>query len=123
MRVKNYKDLYNATYEDYQQGEVLMIKVPNSNPNGVTQGIHPAVVISNNTANKLAPCLTVALVTSKIKRLDLASHMEVMLEKASMIMLEQTVTISKEDILERVAILNKPKMVELKKCMRFFFGL
>lgn len=123
MKVKNYKDLYNACYADYKQGEIVVVKVPETNPSGVTQGMHPAVIISNDTANQCAPCVTVAIITSKVKRLDLRSHMEVMLAKASMIMVEQTVTISKQDIVERVAVLNRPKMAELKKCIKYFFGL
>lgn len=123
MKVKSYRDLYNATYEDYQQGEIVMLRVPIANPNGVTQGIHPGVIISNDMANKCAPCVTVALITSKVKRLDMCSHMEVLLERSSMVMIEQTVTISKEDILERVAILNRAKMQELKRCMKLFFAL
>lgn len=123
MKITNTQDIYRKRYEYYKQGEILMITVPANNPNGCTQGIHPAVIISNDMASKFAPCITVALITSKVKRLDIPYHMEVMLEKESMIMLEQTYTISKEDILQRVGHLKGNKLSELKQCIRKFFNI
>lgn len=123
MKVSNLKDIYKKKYEYYKQGEILMINVPKGNANGCTQGVHPAVIISNDMASKFAPCITVAIITSKIKRLDLPYHMEVMLEKPSLIMIEQTITISKEDVLQRVGHLKDNKLAELKQCMRNFFNI
>lgn len=123
MKVTNMKDIYRKRYEYYKQGEILMINVPTNNPNGCTQGIHPAVIISNDMASKFAPCITVALITSKVKRLDIPYHMKVMLEKESMVMLEQTFTISKEDILQRVGHLKDNKLDELKRCIKIFFNI
>lgn len=123
MKVTNLQDIYKMKYEYYKQGEILMINVPTNNPNGCTQGIHPAVIISNDRISKFAPCLTVALITSKVKRLDLTFHMQVMLEKASMIMCEQTFTISKEDVLQRVGHLKDNKLSELKQCLRNIYDI
>lgn len=123
MKVIDMRDTIQKRYEYYRQGEIVMVNVPVNNLNGCTQGIHPAVIITNDKASKFAPCVTVALITSKIKRLDLNYHMKVMLAKESMILCEQTITISKEDILERVCHLKSNKLDELKQCLRNLFEI
>lgn len=123
MKVQDYKDLIVALKKDYTQGEVVMVRVPKGNAHGCTQGVHPAVIVSNTVSSKHAPCVTVALITSKIKKIELPCHMLVKLEKPSMVMCEQMITISKEDIIERVAVLNGAKKAELKKCLRSFLAL
>ncbi|WP_049817017.1 type II toxin-antitoxin system PemK/MazF family toxin [Paenibacillus peoriae] len=73
-----------------------------SNKGSVQSGERPCVVIGNNIGNKYSPVVIVAPVTSKVKK-DMPTHVKVSgndtgLYSDSIILLEQIITISKDQL-------------------------
>ena len=65
-------ELKDGTLE-LTRGTVVYVR--NENASGhVVNGIHPAVVIQNDIGNKYSPTVIVAFLTSKVKRLDMKTH-------------------------------------------------
>lgn len=89
-------------------------------------GDRPAVVIQNDTGNKHAPTVIVAPITSKNKKLDIPTHVQVttkQLEKNSMVLLEQIKTVDKSRISSRIGALSDEEMKRVDKALRISLGI
>lgn len=75
----------------------------------------PVLVIQNKIANKFSPTVTVATITSQISKAKLPSHVELSaekygLEKDSVILLENVITIDKKKLLNKLTTLDSVTM-------------
>lgn len=81
-----------------ERGSVYMVDLGFSNLDCEQNGIRPALIISNNTGNEKSSILTVAVITSKVKR-NLPCHVNLSINDGmrhnSTICLEQMRTITK----------------------------
>ena len=89
--------------EEIRQGQIYYVDFPVS-VGSVQAGIRPAVVTSSNRRNKTSPTVIVAIITSKLKRLDLGEHVLLPrmkgLPRDSMVEAEQRFTVDKEQLIE-----------------------
>lgn len=90
-------------------------------------GVRPILVIQNNVGNKYAPTVIVAAITSQINKARIPTHIELSatdysLPKDSVVLLEQIRTIDKTRLMQRLAILDYPKMQEINRAMLISLG-
>ena len=89
--------------DEIRQGQIYYVDFPVS-VGSVQAGIRPAVVTSSNYRNKTSPTVIVAIITSKLKRLDLSEHVLLPrikgLPKDSMVEAEQRFTVDKKQLIE-----------------------
>lgn len=95
----------------------------------VERGIRPVIVIQTNKLNYSSPTVTVATITSVLKKQDMACHIligkECGLEKDSMILLEQIRTIDKsEELLRYVGrVTDEDTIQKIRDGLRYQFSL
>ena len=106
-----------------KRGDIIM--VDNSSykePHGsLIYGIHPAIVIQNNSGNKYSNNLIVVFASSKLKRLDLPTHVLLQwyegLKKPTVVQAEQIATISKDDVMSIVDHLREEDMNRVEQAI------
>lgn len=115
--------------ETIKRGDIIM--VDNSSykePHGsLIYGIHPAIVIQNDSGNKYSNNLIVVFASSKLKRLDLPTHVLLQwysgLKKPSVVQAEQIATISKDDVMSVVDHLREEDMKRVEQAIINSLGL
>ena len=93
-------------------------------------GFRPAIVVSNDTANRYAPIVTVVPLTSKVKKKHFQpTHVLIGkqaasgLSRESMALAEQVVTIDKEKLVEYTGrILDPETMEQLTRALQIQIG-
>ena len=77
-------------------------------------GVRPIVILQNNTANRFCPTLTVAPLTTKLKKIRQLSHVLVLrgngLESDSMVLLEQIRSIDRTRLIQPLGQLTAVDM-------------
>ncbi len=86
-------------------------------------GIRPVLVIQNDIGNKFSPTVIVAVITSKLNKSKLPTHVEVNLYKPSLILLEQIKTLDKLRLKEYVCTLSPAEMDEVDKALKISLEL
>lgn len=61
----------------YQRGDVVLIAMPIIENSSVQGGYRPWVIVQNDNGNRHSPTTIVIPLTTKIKRLDLPTHVKV----------------------------------------------
>lgn len=103
------------------KGQVIMVELTSTEAN-VQRGLRPVIVIQNNIGNKFSPTLIVAPLTSRIKR-DMVTHAKLYptiengLSVASVALLEQIQTISKDSVKRVLGVLNDVEMKLINKAI------
>ena len=111
-----------------KRGDVFWVDFPNSEVMGSEQaGLRPVVVISNDTGNHFSPNVIVALLTTKMRKGRIPTHVELSvkdgLPKDSIVLCEQLRTISKERLGEKICNLRANKMEEVDVAIKVSLGL
>lgn len=95
--------MYKKKPYEVRQGEIYFVDFPET-AGSVQNGRRPVVITQNNRLNKNSTTYVCALITSKLKRLDLPEHVLLPkikgLPKRSMVMTEQRETIDREQLME-----------------------
>lgn len=90
-------------------------------------GFRPVLILQNDCGNKYSSTTIVAMITSKMSKANMPTHVEVGVhdgfEKQSMIMLEQIRTIDKARLKQQVTCLKQGKMKAVERAMRISLGL
>ncbi|PDY83682.1 hypothetical protein CON06_08025 [Bacillus cereus] len=91
-------------------------------------GIRPVVVIQNGIANRFAPTVTVAPITSQIQKAKLPTHVEVDakrngMQRDAVILLEQIRTIDKERLKDKITRLDDNIMEKVDDALLIQLGL
>ena len=106
-----------------KRGDIIMVdnssyKEPHGN---LIYGVHPAIVIQNNSGNKYSNNLIVVFASSKLKRLDLPTHVLLQwyegLKKPTVVQAEQIATISKDDVMSIVDHLREEDMKRVEQAI------
>ena len=84
----------------------------------IQHGYRPVVIVQNNIGNKFSPTTIVVPVTTKKKNKNyMPTHIKVNrlkeLNKDSVVLCEQILTINQKDLEKYVGTLNRRKMIEL----------
>ena len=89
-------------------------------------GIRPVLIIQNDTGNKYSPTVIAAAITSKEKRSDLPTHVnlgtEFGLREPSIVMLEQIRTIDKTRLARYVGRVDVKTMRLVEKAVNISLG-
>lgn len=89
-------------------------------------GPRPAVVVQNDMGNKHAPTVIIAPVTSKNKKSNLPTHVKLtshILERNSMVLLEQLKTVDKSRINSYIGTLSDEEMKMIDKALRISLAI
>lgn len=90
-------------------------------------GTRPVLIIQNNTGNANSPTVVVAILTSKIKKMHLPTHVYLGvrfgLTEESIVMLEQIVTIDRKRLKGYVGTLDAASINKVEDAMRISLGL
>ncbi len=104
-----------------KRGDIILIALKSGAANEQS-GLRPAVIISNDLGNTFSPVVTVAPLTSKVKK-QLPTHVTILSDESngllqdSTVLCEQVLTISKQRILKHIGTLTKSTMQEINKCL------
>lgn len=97
--------------DEIRQGQIYYVDFPVT-IGSVQAGRRPVLVTSSNKRNKTSPTVVVAIITSKIKRLDLDEHVRLPRIKGlpleSMVAVEQRFTVDKEQLVHYRGKLDWP---------------
>lgn len=90
-------------------------------------GTRPVLIIQNNTGNANSPTVVVAILTSKVKKMHLPTHVylgaKFGLTEESIVMLEQIVTIDRKRLKGYVGTLDAASVNKVEGAMRISLGL
>ena len=89
-------------------------------------GIRPVLIIQNDMGNKHAPTVIIAPVTSKNKKSNLPTHVKLtshILERNSMVLLEQLKTVDKSRIDSYIGTLSDEEMKMIDKALRISLAI
>ena len=111
-----------------KRGELRIRNLGDSVKGSVQSGIRPALIISNNTGNKYGPVVIVAPIASRTAtKKFLPTHIVLTtnmgMEKESLVLLEQIVTIDKKDIGRKIAKLSPRLMAVVDKKINVSLGI
>ena len=116
---------------DLQRYDVIKAKIKYQGEGSVQAKERPYVIVSNPIGTKHATIITVMPLTSKIKKMNMPVHCCISADKNnglteySMVLGEQIITISKDEVIERLGSVtnqNEKRMID-KACFNgLFFG-
>ncbi|MGM9979303.1 MAG: type II toxin-antitoxin system PemK/MazF family toxin [Clostridium sp.] len=91
-------------------------------------GIRPVVILQNDVGNRFSQTTIVAMVTSKITKANMPTHISIDAEqyglnKKSTILIEQIRTIDKRRIKEKLCKLNQEDIKKIDKAILISFGI
>lgn len=112
---------------EIKRGMVFYVDLGHENKEGSEQkGTRPCVVVQNDIGNKYSSTVIISLVTSKLNKKKLPTHVmlnEEFLPMNSMIMTEQTVTVDKSRLRDYFGMVNNETQSNIDKAMAISFGL
>ncbi|MCD7752245.1 MAG: type II toxin-antitoxin system PemK/MazF family toxin [Lachnospiraceae bacterium] len=101
------------------RGDIYYVDFGSDTSSCVQSGTRPAVVVSNNTANRYSPVITVLPLTAKThKRRNFPTHVYLPqnagfgLSKNSMALAEQIISIDKSKLINKVGEIHDAKTLE-----------
>lgn len=98
--------------------------VENSSRQG---GVRPCIVLSNNLACKYSPVILVSPITSKLSKKRLPTHVmigqESGLNKDSVVLLEQVITVDKEKVGDYIGTVPRNKIYEIDRALMISGGI
>lgn len=116
-----------------KRGMVFLLDMTGMGAMGSEQGesvngskLRPCVVIQNNIGNKFSPTVVVALITSKMTKANIPTHVkldkEMGLDANSIVMLEQIKTVDKQRLVKFCCKLDREKISEIDRAMNISLG-
>lgn len=110
----------------YQRGDVVIIDVPMFTNSHIQAGKRPWVVVQNNVGNQFSSTSIVVPLTTKIKRLELPTHVAVTWGslQPSMVECEQVRVVDVSDDWEYICTLPPEIMRHVDTALKnaFFYG-
>ena len=109
------------------QYDICFAHLPLREGSHIQGGCRPAIVVSNNMANKYSPVITIVPLTSKFRKRPLPTHVTLFadgLTTASTALCEQLMTIDKSQIIRRVGTVSAPEdRAALNRALAVQFGM
>lgn len=117
----------------FKRGMVFLADFSGEGAVGSEQGTHangsnltPVIIVQNDIGNKFSPTVIVSIITSKLNKSKMPTHvdlhMEMGLERNSVVLCEQVKTISKLRLKKFCCKVNKDKMIEIDRAMKISLG-
>lgn len=112
---------------DVRNGDIFMAALPDDMEGSLQSGTRPVVIVSNDMANKHSPVLTILPITSRMTKKNLPTHVPVEecgLEKKSLVLAEQIMSINRKDLLKKMgSITNTIYERRVKRAMEIQLSL
>ncbi|MDR0975763.1 MAG: type II toxin-antitoxin system PemK/MazF family toxin [Christensenellaceae bacterium] len=109
---------------DVFRGEIWFADLGENNVGSEQNGVRPVLIIQNDIGNLHSPTTIACLITSKIYKATLPTHVYIeCLEKPSLILCEQIRTIDKSRLLDKVLTLTRPAMRKVERAILVSLGL
>lgn len=109
----------------YQRGDVVLINLPIPMEGHIQGGSRPCVIVQNNVGNEFSPTTIVCPLTTKLKRLELPTHVAITWEplQPSMIECEQVRVIDVQPDWKYLCTLPSETMSHVDTALRnaFFY--
>lgn len=124
--------MYNVNRMEIKRGDIVILDLNKgmSEVIGSEQiGLRPAVVIQNNAGNIHSPTIIVALITSKLTKAKLPTHVELKsneynkLKKDSVVLGEQIRTVDRERIINVVGYVDEVNMKRIDEAAGISIGI
>lgn len=98
----------------YKSGDIFIVDF-GASENNVQSGYRPAIIVSNNKGNLNSPNVIVIPVTSKIKKMNMPTHIFLKksqngLKSDSVALCENLLTVSKKQLIKKVGELSPSDM-------------
>lgn len=117
----------------FKRGMVFLADFTGAGTIGSEQGTHangsdltPVIIVQNDIGNKFSPTVIVAIITSKLTKAKMPTHVElhreIGLEKDSVVLCEQLKTIDKQRLQKFCTKVNRDKMAEIDRAMGISLG-
>lgn len=117
----------------YIRGEIILVESNDEEKRGSEQSkTRPALIIQNNMGNHFSSTLIVALITTKIKKGDLPTHVMIdeknkknlsLYANRNVIQLEQIHTIDKSRVIKSYGVLDFETMEKVDKALSISLGI
>jgi mRNA interferase MazF len=119
--------LYDTSIKLIKRGDIFYVNIDSGKGSEQT-GARPVLIIQNNIGNKYSPTVIVAMITSKLDKAKLPTHIEIKSEesklaKDSVILLEQIRTIDKKRLKRKIGHVNDRIMREINTALAISVGL
>lgn len=111
---------------EVKRGRIFMVDLGELDGTSVEKGIRPVVVLQNDIGNRFSPTTIVAPITSKLSKHRLPTHVfmkEAMLDRYSIVMLEQIQTISKDKLQDYVCDVPEEEMKHIEWAAKVSLGM
>lgn len=91
-------------------------------------GIRPVVIIQNDTGNRFSPTVIVAMITAKMSKSKIPTHVEVKatqegVVRDSIIMLEQIRTLDKSRLIQKMGTIDMESLSKVNKAISISLDL
>jgi len=109
-----------------KRGDIYRMNCAKRTDSHIIYGERPVIVVSNDTANRFSPVISVVPVTSRKRKL-LPTHVAVEgygLAEPSTVLTEQVLSVNKTDLLDKIGTLAKTdEMLKIDRCLCIQFGV
>jgi len=111
-----------------RRGDIYYVNLGNDGIGCEQVGNRPAIIVQNNVGNKYSTTVIVALITSRIHKAKLPTHVEISTKDSglnydSVIMCEQLKTIDKARLIHRCGCAPKEILEQVDKAIGISIGL
>lgn len=112
--------------KSFRRGDIVLIDVPIVDGSRVQGGNRPWLIVQNDIGNKHSPTTIVVPLTSKLKRMEMPTHVIVTGTgiRTCMVECEQVRVIDKDSVQKRICTLSPRVMAFVDKALKnaFFYG-
>lgn len=110
-----------------KNGDIYMAELPDDADGSLQSGTRPVIIVSNNLANKHSPVITVIPMTAQMSKKKLPTHAVIEncgLEKKSIVLAEQIMSINKKNLERKMGTISETVYEsKVKKAMKVQLGL
>lgn len=107
--------------------DIWLANLPAVPESHVQRGIRPVIVVSNDTANRYSPIISIVPLTTNLSRVDMPTHTIIrsrFLRCPSMALCEQIMTIDKSRLMNRMGALEcLHERLAIRHCVQVQLGL
>ena len=111
---------------EVKRGDLFWIDLGNEGRGCEQRGKRPCVVIQNNIGNRHSPCIIVGVITSKLDKTKLPTHVGIQgfgLPKNSVVLLEQIKTLDKTRLGEKIGRVDQETLKKIDNAILISMGL
>lgn len=104
------------------KGDIWYVNLP-SNGDNIQSGVRPAIIVSNNIANKFSPVIQVVALTTKMAKAKIPTHVHLRvnenfgIKQDSIALCEQIISINKKNLVDKIGLLDEKNLRRIDEAM------